>query len=169
MTEKFFVVSPTSKNLLAQACSQGLSIDKHPPIQIIVHFRGAFIFHSRLSPAPVFTGLFLGPGAHKAMEGLVHWCKAYAMKKPIPLSFLDLASFKGKSLAILNAVNQIPFGTRLTYQEIAEQTGTTAEEVLITCKQNPLPLLIPCHRVLSEQDYPGGKIFYDILSRFEGI
>ena len=91
------------------------------------------------------------------------------MKKPIPLSFLDLASFKGKSLAILNAVNKIPFGTRLTYQELAEQTGTTAEEVLITCKQNPLPLLIPCHRVLSEQDYPGGKIFYEILSRFEGI
>jgi Methylated DNA-protein cysteine methyltransferase len=169
MTEKFFVVSPTSKNFLAQACSQGLSIDKYPPIQIIVHFRGDSIFHSRLSLAPVFTCLFLGPGAHKAMEGMVHWCEAYAKKNPSPLSFLDLSSFKGKQLEILKAVSQISFGIRSTYQAIAEQTETSKEEVLATCKQNPLPLLIPCHRVLSVKDYPGGQALYEILTRFEGI
>ncbi|AAC68077.1 methylated-DNA--[protein]-cysteine S-methyltransferase [Chlamydia trachomatis] len=169
MAEEFFVVSPTSKNCLAQACSQGLAINRTPPIQIIVHFRGDSIFHSRLSPAPVFTCLFLGPGAHKAMEGLVRWCEAYANKMPPKLSFLDLSSFKEKRLAIPQEIRQIPFGTRHTCEEIAERTKTHTEEVLIACQENPLPLLIPCHRVLSIHDYPGGEKLYKALTAFEEL
>lgn len=96
MTREFFVVSPTSKSLLTQACSQGLPIDKYPPIQTIAYFQGDSILRVKLSPAPIFSCLFLGPGAHKAMERLILWCEAYAKKIPSPLISLPRSIFSSR-------------------------------------------------------------------------
>ena len=56
-------------------------------------------------------------------------------------------------------MGQIPFGETVTYGEIAKQLGVPAQAVGQACDGNPLPLIIPCHRVLGAQglgEFSGG-------------
>lgn len=48
------------------------------------------------------------------------------------------------------ALREIPFGQTATYGEIARQIGRpgAARAVGLACNRNPLPLLIPCHRIV---------------------
>ena len=52
---------------------------------------------------------------------------------------------------------EIPWGQALTYGEIAAAVGSPKafRAVGQACGANPLPLLIPCHRVLSETGIGG--------------
>ncbi len=43
----------------------------------------------------------------------------------------------------------IPFGDTLTYGDIAKQLGQPAQPVGQACGANPIPVIIPCHRVLA--------------------
>jgi methylated-DNA-[protein]-cysteine S-methyltransferase len=45
----------------------------------------------------------------------------------------------------------IPYGTTLAYGELGKRVGTIARVVGNACGRNPLPILIPCHRVLAAQ------------------
>jgi len=44
---------------------------------------------------------------------------------------------------------EIPAGTVKTYGELAKQTSSSAQAVGNACRANPVPLIIPCHRVVS--------------------
>ena len=50
--------------------------------------------------------------------------------------------------AFLNALTRIPFGRTRTYGDLAAQLGVSAQAIGQACGANPLPILIPCHRVL---------------------
>jgi methylated-DNA-[protein]-cysteine S-methyltransferase len=52
------------------------------------------------------------------------------------------------------AMQRIPYGETRSYGEIAQETGGMPQEVGEACASNPLPILIPCHRVLAG----GGKL-----------
>ena len=43
----------------------------------------------------------------------------------------------------------IPFGITRTYGEIAKDLETFGQPVGQACGANPIPIIIPCHRVLS--------------------
>lgn len=49
----------------------------------------------------------------------------------------------------------IPFGETTTYGEIAKALGAPAQAVGRGCGGNPIPLLIPCHRVLGANGLGG--------------
>lgn len=49
----------------------------------------------------------------------------------------------------------IPFGDTTTYGEIAKALGAPAQAVGRGCGGNPIPLLIPCHRVLGSAGLGG--------------
>lgn len=54
----------------------------------------------------------------------------------------------------------IPFGQTLTYGAIAGRLGSSARAVGTACGRNPLPIFIPCHRIVAAQTiggYSGGK------------
>jgi methylated-DNA-[protein]-cysteine S-methyltransferase len=57
---------------------------------------------------------------------------------------------------VLEVVRRIPFGSTLSYGEVAKAVGSprAARAVGQAVGSNPLPLLIPCHRVLAA----GGRI-----------
>lgn len=61
-------------------------------------------------------------------------------------------------LAVWNVLHKIPHGQTLTYGEVAQRIGrpTAARAVGTACGANPLPLLIPCHRVLRSSGHLGG-------------
>lgn len=56
--------------------------------------------------------------------------------------------------AVCDAMAAIPFGETLTYGDIAKQTGNSAQAVGNACGGNPIPIIIPCHRVMGA----GGKL-----------
>lgn len=56
--------------------------------------------------------------------------------------------------AVCDAMLAIPYGETLTYGEIAEITGNSAQAVGNACGGNPIPIIIPCHRVMGA----GGKL-----------
>jgi methylated-DNA-[protein]-cysteine S-methyltransferase len=50
---------------------------------------------------------------------------------------------------VFAAMQAIPYGGTRTYGEIAKDTGLRPDEVGQGCAANPIPVIIPCHRVLS--------------------
>lgn len=58
---------------------------------------------------------------------------------------------------VWNAVSKIPYGNTVTYGDIACEIGNpnACRAVGSACGANPLPIIIPCHRVRG-QNSPGG-------------
>ena len=56
---------------------------------------------------------------------------------------------------VWRALAAIPFGRTLTYGELARRLGTSPRAVGGACRANPLPLVVPCHRVVAVSG-PGG-------------
>jgi len=42
----------------------------------------------------------------------------------------------------------IPYGQQTTYGAIAKKLGKSAQAVGTACGHNPIPIIIPCHRVV---------------------
>ncbi len=61
-------------------------------------------------------------------------------------------------IRVWSATRNIPFGETRSYGEIAEQLGSPggARAVGQALGANPIPLLVPCHRVLAADRGPGG-------------
>jgi len=56
---------------------------------------------------------------------------------------------------VWEAMLRIPVGQVKSYGEIAREIGSGARAVGNACRQNPIPLIIPCHRVVSAQGIGG--------------
>ena len=79
----------------------------------------------------------------------------------------------GFQARFLQALTEIPFGETCTYGQLARRLGTTAQAIGQACGANPLPILIPCHRVLGQSGLggfsaPGGIETKVALLRHEG-
>ena len=57
--------------------------------------------------------------------------------------------------AVRSAMCAIPHGQTRTYGEIAKDLGTYGQPVGAACASNPLPVIVPCHRVLSAEGLGG--------------
>jgi len=53
-------------------------------------------------------------------------------------------------------MRRIPYGETWSYAELARRTGNVARAVGQACGANPIPIIIPCHRVLAENGHLGG-------------
>lgn len=56
---------------------------------------------------------------------------------------------------VWNALQDIPAGKTMTYGEIAQKVGGSARSVGQAAGQNPIPVLIPCHRVVGKHSLGG--------------
>ncbi len=63
---------------------------------------------------------------------------------------LDLRLAHGFRRAVLDHLRDVPFGSTATYTEIAGRAGSprAVRAVGSACATNPLPLVVPCHRVV---------------------
>lgn len=52
-------------------------------------------------------------------------------------------------------LQKIPYGKVITYGEIANRLKTSARAVGNACRRNPVPLIVPCHRVVSASGIGG--------------
>lgn len=75
---------------------------------------------------------------------------------------------------VWQALARIPFGATRTYGELAQELGTSPRALGSACGRNPLPILIPCHRILASNGGLGGYSGLDgvdtkrFLLRLEG-
>ena len=57
--------------------------------------------------------------------------------------------------AVCDAIYAIPFGDTCTYGDIAKTLNIPAQVVGQACGQNPIPIIIPCHRVMGAKGLTG--------------
>jgi len=75
---------------------------------------------------------------------------------------LDLRLVSGFRRTVVTRLQDIDYGTTATYAAIAAAAGNAAavRAAASACSHNPLPLLVPCHRVVRSDgrigDYLGG-------------
>ncbi|WP_091673282.1 methylated-DNA--[protein]-cysteine S-methyltransferase [Micromonospora auratinigra] len=62
----------------------------------------------------------------------------------------------GFERAVWREMTRIPYGETLTYGEVAKAVGEpgAARAVGVACNRNPVPVLVPCHRIVGA----GGKL-----------
>ena len=68
---------------------------------------------------------------------------------------LQLAGTRHR-LAVWEAMQRIPVGTTRTYGELASELRSSARAVGGACGANPIPLVVPCHRVIGAHRALGG-------------
>jgi methylated-DNA-[protein]-cysteine S-methyltransferase len=84
---------------------------------------------------------------------------------------LTPAGFRNRAL---HAVARIPYGETRTYADIAEQAGNPRafRAAGTACGRNPIPLIVPCHRVVQSGggigNYGGGPEMKRALLDLEG-
>lgn len=73
----------------------------------------------------------------------------------VPLDLSGQAPFTGR---VLEALRAVPFGATLTYGELALRAGNprAARAAGSAMAVNPLPIVIPCHRVIAAGGRLGG-------------
>lgn len=57
--------------------------------------------------------------------------------------------------AVCDQIAAIPFGETVTYGDIARALGQSAQAVGNACGGNPIPVIIPCHRVMGAKGLTG--------------
>lgn len=75
-----------------------------------------------------------------------------------PHAHFDLPlSLKGTAFQqrVWQAMCRIPAGRTSTYGELAREIGSAPRAVGQACGSNPLPIIVPCHRVLSASGQGG--------------
>ena len=70
---------------------------------------------------------------------------------------LDLSLATGFRGEVVRALNRIGYGTTATYGEVAAWLDNpgAVRAVGTACARNPLPLVLPCHRVVRSDGEPG--------------
>jgi methylated-DNA-[protein]-cysteine S-methyltransferase len=53
-------------------------------------------------------------------------------------------------------MTRIPFGATASYGALAQKLGSSPRAVGQACGANPIPIIVPCHRVLGAGSDPGG-------------
>jgi len=57
--------------------------------------------------------------------------------------------------SVWREMREIPSGSCLTYSEVAEELKSGARAVGNACRKNPIPLIIPCHRIVAKNGLGG--------------
>ncbi len=110
---------------------------------------------------------------------LVEAIKAYAAGETVDFSTVpvDLDGVDDFRLAIYDAARKLAFGETTTYGELARRAGHTglARETGAALGANPVPLVIPCHRItavggkIGGFSAPGGSATKEKMLAMEGV
>ena len=69
---------------------------------------------------------------------------------------LDVAFLDGLTGEVMAAMTEIPYGETRTYGELAASLETAPVAVGQACGRNPVPIVVPCHRVVGSDGGLGG-------------
>ena len=87
---------------------------------------------------------------------------------------VDLSPIQGFSRKVLQQTSRIPFGSVITYRDVATRAGSprAVRAAGNALGANPVPIVVPCHRVVRTGGglggYTGGLERKETLLRLEG-
>lgn len=95
------------------------------------------------------------PEITEAFFGLASYLNGKKRDLHYPVYYLNATSFQRE---VWEATREIPYGETRTYRWVAEKIGKpkAARAVGQALARNPVPLLVPCHRVVSSDGTLGG-------------
>jgi methylated-DNA-[protein]-cysteine S-methyltransferase len=101
--------------------------------------------------------LLRNPSIHKQLQKLV---VAYFQGRPVDFSGVevDMSEMTEFQKAVLTACRKIGYGKTASYSDLAERVGrpSAIRAAASVIAANPIPLVIPCHRVLCKNGKLGG-------------
>ena len=115
---------------------------------------GSGVCRVRFGGAPLATSdPVADPRLGAATDQLDRYFAGTLSEFDLPLSVTEGSDFER---AVWRAIAAIPYAHMRTYGEIAADVGDpgAARAVGVACNRNPLPVVVPCHRVVGA----GGKL-----------
>jgi methylated-DNA-[protein]-cysteine S-methyltransferase len=109
-------------------------------------------------------------GSGQAVEQLAAYLAGELRVFTTPLDWSLTAGTQRRVLETL--FGTVPFGATVTYGELAARSGTVARGVGSIMGSNPLPVVVPCHRVLGADGlggFGGGRATKEWLLALEGV
>jgi methylated-DNA-[protein]-cysteine S-methyltransferase len=91
------------------------------------------------------------PQARKVSRALKSYFGNPGMTFRLPLK-LDGTPFQQR---VWRALQRIPAGKTLSYGVLAKKLDTSARAVGNACRANPVPIIVPCHRVVASDGMGG--------------
>ncbi len=87
---------------------------------------------------------------------------------------LDLSSGTAFERKIWRILAHIPYGSTRTYSDVASASGDPKAKRAVgqACKKNPVPIIVPCHRVVASRGigaYSAGLKWKKALLKLEGV
>ena len=111
--------------------------------KVINHIQYTTEFQQTIDPLPF---------AQVIEQQLKHYFQQPGFKFSLSCQMNGATVFQQK---VWQALMQIPPGKVKTYGALAAELGSSARAVGNACRNNPFPLLIPCHRVVSASGIGG--------------
>ena len=108
----------------------------------------------------------------EARRELERYFEGRLQRFELPLDWALTGGFQGR---VQRQIDRIPYGQTRTYTEIARRAGNAraVRAAGTACGRNPLPVVVPCHRVLRSGGglggYGGGLAMKEALLVLEGV
>lgn len=124
-----------------------------PKICVKVLVCEGILIESYLQEAPLFSAELVGSGTEPIWE----WLQRYSCKELGPTLQMRLGAAPFTK-TVWEKLLEVPFGKTLSYQALSHSAGSPkgARAAGQAVGANPLPLFIPCHRVIASDGSLGG-------------
>lgn len=86
---------------------------------------------------------------------VVAWLNSYFEHEIQEITFSVLLQGTAFQKRVWNSLAEIHSGTTKTYGELAQELKSGARAIGNACRKNPVPLVYPCHRVVSANGQGG--------------
>jgi len=95
----------------------------------------------------------------RALRSFAGQLRRYFQGQRVPFDVdLDLSTGTRFQQAVWRAVRRVPYGTLVSYKQIAREVGSAraARAVGNALAANPIPIVVPCHRIVRTGGALGG-------------
>lgn len=121
---------------------------------IVLNFnQSAIIRIDLLMKMPATLDLPLSPNA--ILTTIHQQLQAYLTQPQYPLQLPIAPTGTAFQQRVWQALQMIPPGETRTYQQLAQQLNTSPRAIGGACRCNPIPIIIPCHRVVAKNGIGG--------------
>ena len=144
-------MSPSSRKKSAPETTRFQACLKTPFAVLGIRTDGDYLTHIEFLPRKHPTLEPLTPAAALAWDQLDAYVKNSDFRFTLALSVEGTLH----QMAVWRAMQQIPCGETRTYGELARSIKSAPRAVGQACGKNPVPIIIPCHRIVSSTGMGG--------------
>ncbi|MDH4226594.1 MAG: methylated-DNA--[protein]-cysteine S-methyltransferase [Deltaproteobacteria bacterium] len=151
--------------------SDSVSIADTPVGSVSVVVKDGFVVEVSIGGA---QGCFAADAQHEARKAALALKRYFSGEREKFSSLRLKPAGSAFEKAVWKEISRIPYGHVTTYGDIARSLGNAgaARAVGSACGKNPIPIIIPCHRVVAKGSiggYSGGLSIKKALMKIEGL